>query len=144
MLISIFNCNVFFTNKKIQLKKWLEITNIPYIDNNFVPSLQDGWLSGLIDAEGCFNITPFKRKAMTLGYKVKFRFKIDQSESLNEMIILKDILHLILTHRKFKKGAIGSMHRIETSSFNKLLLVINYINTFPLKTKKKQSFDKWL
>lgn len=84
---------------------------------------------------------------MTLGYQVKLRFMIDQSESLNDMIILKEILNLILTHRKLKKGAhvlAGNMHRIETSSFNKLPLIINYINLFNLKTKKKESFDKWL
>lgn len=77
-----------------------------------MPSLKDGWISGFIDAEGCFNVTLFKRKAMTLGYQVKLRFMIDQSESLNDMIILKEILHLILTHRKLKKGAVGNMHRI--------------------------------
>ena len=59
-------------------------------------------------------------------------------------MILKNILSLILTHRKLKKGAIGHMHRIETSSFNKLPLIINYINTFNLKTKKEESFNKWL
>jgi len=144
VLISIFNGNIFLNKRKIQLNKWLEITNTSQIDNKYVPSLQDGWISGLIDAEGCFNITLFKRKAMALGYQVKLRFMIDQSYSLNEMIYLKQVLNLILTHRKLKKGAIGNMHRIETSSFNKLPLIINYINTFNLKTKKRESFDKWL
>ena len=144
VLISIFNGNIFLEKRKIQLKKWLDVTNISYIDNNFIPSLEDGWISGLIDAEGCFNVTLFKRKTMTLGYKVKLRFMIDQSESLNNMIILKEILHLILTHRTLKKGAVGNMHRIETSSFNKLPLIINYLSLFTLKTKKKESFDKWL
>lgn len=81
---------------------------------------------------------------MTLGYQVKLRFMVDQSESLNEMIILKSTLNLILTNRKLKKGAIDNMHRIETSSFNKLPLIINYLNAFHLKTKKKESFYKWL
>ena len=144
VLISIFNGNLFLNKRKIQLKKWLDITNTPINNNKFVPSLKDGWISGLIDAEGCFNITLFKRKAMILGYQVKLRFMIDQSESLNDMIVLKEILNLILTHRKLKKGAIGNMHRIETSSFNKLPLIINYINFFNLKTKKKESFDKWV
>lgn len=144
VLISIFNGNLFLNKRKKQLNKWLDLTNTPVIDNKFLPSLKDGWISGLIDAEGCFNITLFKRKAMTLGYKVKLRFMIDKSESLNDMIVLKEILNLILTHRKLKKGGIGNMHRIETSSFNKLPLIINYINLFNLKTQKKESFDKWL
>lgn len=144
VLISIFNGNLFLNKRKVQLEKWLNITNTSISNNKFVPSLKDGWISGLIDAEGCFNITLFKRKAMSLGYQVKLRFMIDQSESLNDMIVLKEILNLILTHRKLKKDAIGSMHRIETSSFNRLPLIINYMNLFNLKTKKKESFDKWL
>lgn len=50
VLISIFNGNVFLKKRKIQLKKWLDITNISYIDNNFVPYLQDGWIPGFIYA----------------------------------------------------------------------------------------------
>jgi hypothetical protein len=144
VLISIFNGNIFLDKRKTQLKKWLNAMDISYINSNFVPCLHDGWISGFVDAEGCFNVTLFRRKEMTLGYQVKLRFMIDQSESLDNMRTLKDILSLILTNRKLKKGAIGNMHRIETSSFNKLPLIINYIITFPLKTKKKESFDKWL
>lgn len=48
VLISIFNGNLFLTKRKIQLNKWLEITNIPKISNNFIPFLQDGWLSGFV------------------------------------------------------------------------------------------------
>nr|GEV05605.1 cytochrome oxidase subunit 1, mitochondrial [Tanacetum cinerariifolium] len=55
------------------------------------------------DAEGCFNVTLFKRKAMALGYQVKLRFMIDQKDSLDNMDFMKDQLNLFLTHRKLKK-----------------------------------------
>ena len=144
ILISIFNGNLFLEKRKIQFNKWLDITGISYINNTFIPSLKDGWISGFIDAEGCFNVTLFKRKMMTLGYQVKLRFMIDQSESLNGMTVLKETFNLSLTNRKLKIGALGNMHRIETNSFKRLPLIINYINSFNLKTKKKESFDKWL
>jgi hypothetical protein len=101
-------------------------------------------LSGFIDAEGCFNVTLFKRKAMTLGYQVKWRFMIDQKNSLDIMNFMKDELNLFLTHRKLKKGTIGTMHRIESNSFVKVPLIIWYINRFRLKTKKQDSFNKWV
>lgn len=65
--------------------------------------MNNSWLSGFIDAEGCFNVTLFKRNAITLGYQVKLRFMIDQKDNLDNMIFIKDQLNLLLTHRKLKK-----------------------------------------
>jgi len=79
---------------------------------------------------------------MTLGYQVKLRFMIDQKNSLVNMLFIKDQLNLFLTHRKLKKGTIGTMHRIESNSFVKVPLIIEYINRFKLKSKKQESFDK--
>ena len=124
------------------MKNWLDIFNIDELNYNVKPSLDDAWISGFVDAEGCFNSSIFKRKAMTLGYQVKLRFMIDQKDSLNDMLYLKDVLNLFLTHRKSKEK-IENMHRIESNSFVKISLIINYLNTFELKTKKKESFFKW-
>jgi hypothetical protein len=79
---------------------------------------------------------------MALGYQVKLRFMIDQKDSLDNMNFIKDQLNLFLTHRKLKKGISGTMHRIESNSFVKVPLIIEYITRFRLKTKKKDSFDK--
>jgi hypothetical protein len=79
---------------------------------------------------------------MVLGYQVKLRFMIDQLGEFKAMSLLKDILNLFLTRRILKKGEVSQMYRIETNSFIKLPLIINYINNFNLKTKKKLSFDK--
>jgi hypothetical protein len=79
---------------------------------------------------------------MTLGYQVKLRFMIDQKDSLNTMLFIKDLLNLFLTHRKLKKGMIGTMHRIESNSFVKAPLIIKYLSCNRLKTKKQESFNK--
>jgi LAGLIDADG endonuclease len=143
LLISLFNGNLVLDKRKAQVKKWLDIINIEEKYNNVLPLLNNSWLSGFIDAEGCFNVTLFKRKAMALGYQVKLRFMIDQKDSLNNMLFIKDQLNLFLTHRKLKKGTIGTMHRIESNSFIKVPLIIEYLNKFRLKSKKQESFTKW-
>jgi hypothetical protein len=79
---------------------------------------------------------------MILGYQVKLRFMIDQKDSLNSILFIKDQLNLFLTHRKLKKKDNGSMYRIESNSFIKVPLIIEYLNRFKLKSKKKESFDK--
>ena len=144
VLIALFNGNLVLDKRKVQVKKWLDTVNIEQKDNNVLPLLNNSWLSGFIDAEGCFNVTLFKRKSMTLGYQVKLRFMIDQKNSLVNMLFIKDQLNLFLTHRKLKKGTIGTMHRIESNSFVKVPLIIEYINRFKLKSKKQESFDKWV
>jgi hypothetical protein len=78
---------------------------------------------------------------MTLGYQVKLRFMIDQKDNLDTMLFIKNQLNLFLTHRK-QKGLNGYMYRIESNSFLKVPLIIQYLNKFRLKTKKQESFDK--
>ena len=144
VITALINGNLVLDKRKAQVKKWLDILNIEEKNNKVLPLIDNSWLSGFIDAEGCFNVTLLKRKAMTLGYQVKLRFMIDQKDSLDSMLFIKDQLNLFLTHRKLKKGAIGSMHRIESTSFVKVPLIIEYINRFRLKSKKQESFDKWV
>lgn len=137
MLIHIFNGNLFFNKRKKQLSKWLDIFNVNISKNEFVPTVNDAWLSGLIDAEGCFNVSLFKRKSMALGYQVKMRFMIDQKDSLKEMTYLKNILNLFLTYRT------DTMHRIESNSLLKVPITLKYIDVYNLKSKKKESYNKW-
>ena len=144
ILIALFNGNLVLDKRKVQVKKWLDIINIEQRNNNVLPLLNNSWLSGFIDAEGCFNVTLFKRKSMILGYQIKLRFMIDQKDSLGNMLFIKDQLNLFLTNRKLKKGSIGVMHRIESNSFIKVPLIIEYIHKFRLKSKKQESFDKWV
>ena len=62
------------------------------------------------------------------------------------MLFIRDQLNLFLTHRKLKGeiANLSSMHRIESNSFIKAPLIINYLNRYNLKTKKQQSFQKWV
>ena len=144
LLTALFNGNLVLDKRKVQLKKWLDCLNVVETDNKCLPLLNNYWISGFIDAEGCFSVSLFKRKAMTLGYQVKLRFMIDQKDSLENMIFIKNKLNLHLTHRKLKNNDTSSMHRIESNSLIKIPLIKKYLDTFPLKTKKRESFNKWV
>lgn len=146
ILTSLFNGNLVLSKRKVQLKRWLDVQNLTEVNRNIIPTLLDGWLSGLIDAEGCFNVTLFKREAMALGYQVKLRFMIDQKDSLDTMLIIKELWGMILTQRKLKNNDINSkiLHRVEINSFIKVQRIIDYLNKFGLKTKKQESFNKWV
>lgn len=143
-LAYLFNGNLVLDKRKIQLNKWLDLLSITSITSNVLPLLSNAWLSGFIDAEGCFNVTLFKRKAMALGYQVKLRFMIDQKDSLNTLLFIKNQWDMILSPRKLAGGDSISMHRVETNSFVRVKPIIEYLSIFRLKTKKQISFDKWV
>jgi len=144
ILIALFNGNLVLEKRKIQLKRWLIAKNIPEIITNVLPLLSNGWLSGFIVAEGCFNVTLFKRESMTLGFQVKMRFMIDQKDGYETLVFIKNQWDMILSNRKLKGGILGNMHRVETNSFIRIKPIIEYLRVWRLKTKKQISFDKWV
>jgi hypothetical protein len=69
---------------------------------------------------------------------------IDQKDSLDTLLFIKNQWNMILSHRKLKNNDTSSMLRVETNSFVKIPPIIEYLNRFRLKTKKQESFDKWV
>jgi hypothetical protein len=97
------------------------------------------WLSGFIDAEGCFSINRSMDKRYSLGYRVRCRFLIDQKD---EKAILEEI------RKEFQAGYVllrkGAnvpelMYRYECTSIKDLYVVKNYLTRFPLLSRKKIS-----
>jgi hypothetical protein len=146
-LIDIFNGNLCSINKKKQFKSWLTTFNKQYNENkklivkNIKPSLQIAWLSGFIDAEG------------HLGGRIKYckTSKLRKAPHLSltigqkEQYILSDIRELFVKNNKcisYDKSWEG--WRLHISSFKTLNVVINYLNNFELKTKKKFAFIRFV
>ena len=103
-------------------------------------TLQDAWLSGFTDAEGCFNVSITSNARYALGHVVKMRFLLDQKDS--------SILHIIRDLFGFGKVTLRSqtdeVYRYTATGFKSMNDVISYFKAFPLLTKKAFSFEKWL
>lgn len=146
-LIDIFNGNLCSLHKKEQFKNWLDTFNKQYnenkkvIDKNIKPSLQTGWLSGFIDAEGHLGGRIKYCKTSKLRKAPHLALTIGQKEQF----ILSDIRVLFVKNNKcisYDKSWNG--WRLYISSFKTLSIVINYLNNFELKTKKKVAFNKFV
>lgn len=69
LLAHLFNGNLVIDRRISQLKYWLDIfKDIELKPTPKVPSLNNAWLSGFTDAEGCFNIKIEKRSNTVTGY----------------------------------------------------------------------------
>ena len=53
-LALLFNGNLLLSHRKTQLERWLHVFNIDINKSSPSISLNDSWLSGFTDAEGCF------------------------------------------------------------------------------------------
>ena len=146
-IISIFNGNLITKAKILQFKLFLQAFNEKYnTDICFIysinkVSLDNAWLSGFTDAcaegNGCFTFSAFLNKR-TNRHIVTVRYIISQKQDIEFSNYLATVINGYVTYLKSYDG----YNTIVNSS--KLSIIIKYIDSFPLKTKKHISYIRWL
>nr|QCQ69105.1 LAGLIDADG endonuclease [Powellomyces hirtus] len=151
LLILLLNGNLVVPYRITQLDKAVKALNstlsnpksrnygliepVVLIDRPLLPSLNDSWLRGFTDGEGCFNVEIRK-------YDVRLRFLLDQNDFEEAFKLIRDMF-----------GGKGSLYlrsvknktwRLQISDLDCLANVIEYYTHFPLRTKKNLSFQKWV
>lgn len=148
LLAFLFNGNLALTHKIQQLSFWVKVLNKKFGENTIVLinkavyiTLQDAWLSGFTDAEGCFNVSITLNTRYILGHIIKMRFMLDQK---NEAIlnIIKDLFGFGKVTLRSKTRT-NDVYKYTATGFKSMNDIITYFNLFPLLTKKALSFDKW-
>ena len=141
-LIKIFNGNILTKLKKNQFKLWVEgfinkyNLDIDYIESIQKISLYNGWLSGFTDAEGCFTCSVLISKQDKIIVTV--RYIISQKDDIE---FSKTVAVLLNGYITFIKSYNGYNTVVNFGNLNKIL---NYLNNYPLKTKKLISYRRWL
>lgn len=157
ILATLFNGRFASENKIGQLGNWLKVLNkksevITYNPHPFKPTLSDGWLSGFTDAEGCFYVSIVKQKAkLTIisskgeeeevektYSRVRIRFNLDQKD---EPLLLH--IKSLFGFGSVNKTSDPGVFKYSNGSFKANSITVNYFETFPLKTKKQASYQKW-
>ena len=145
ILCLLFNGNLVFANRIAQLAKWIEYLNDPkrktpsmYTPINpltapCLPTLDDAWLAGFTDAEGCFNIYLAKSKVARL------RFILDQKDGQIQLGWIRDLFGFGNVRARS-----STIYRFVVSDIKGQVYVCDYFRKFPLKTKKQTSFKLWL
>jgi hypothetical protein len=146
-LISIFNGNLVLYKTNSRFVSWLNARNtycnekIQYSNKNELLSFKDNaWLSGFIDAEGCFNSLRKKNLKCKIGFTVNLRFIVDQK---SEISILKKIQFFLQSGNIQKRLKIENMYRIVISHRKSHEILIQYLNRYPLRTIKKVSYFRF-
>lgn len=144
-LINIFNGNIITKYKNNQFLLWLEgynkkyNENIKFIEPKFgapLVNLNNAWLSGFTDAEGCFTCSVLTSKEGRTSVTV--RYVVSQKDDKEFSQDLANLINGYITHIKSYNGYNTVVN------FSKLNIILNYLKTYPLKTKKLISYHRWL
>lgn len=111
--------------------------NVQLINNSQPITINNGWLAGFTDAEGCFTASVMEQKILPVRYKVSVRYILAQRSAEAE---LKQLAPLLDAKVSFQKSYAGHSLVI---SFGYLKKILNYFTKFPLKTKKRLSLYKF-
>ena len=115
--------------------KYLRERNNKYIVNNTFLFIKDDnyfkeWVSGFIEAEGCFSIRKNNYHSFSISQK-------------NEVELIKSIKTYFEIQSKVRKIKGNDIWSIETYRKSTLLSIINHCQEFPLLGEKLLSFDKF-
>ena len=140
LLFQLFNGNLHIKHRIDQLEEWAKLFNGQNKDNHLEViaepvklSLNNSWLSGFVDAEGCFNVYVYKNiKSLSL------RFIVDQQEGLS---IFNELRFILGTGSIYARK--NNNYRFAVTKLDKLALVVEYFNVYILRTKKQLAFEKW-
>lgn len=146
LLAFLFNGNLAISHRIQQLTLWIKALNysfgantIKLINNAVRVTLEDAWLSGFTDAQGCFNVSITSNTRYALGHVIKIRYILDKKDDY----ILQIIRDLFGFGKVTLRSATNGVYRYTATGFKSMNDVIYYFKVFPLLTKKALSFKKW-
>ena len=154
-LIFLFNGNLLLDKTNNRFCSWLSARNqysqqsVCFLEREKQKEFgNNGWLSGFIDAEGCFNGQRLKDKRYSLGFRVRLRFILDQKDEKGLLTSVSTFLqggHIGVRKPVFNesKERKGCMYRLSCTKACNHLLLMEYLRVYPLRTFKKVCFLRW-
>ncbi len=148
LICLLFNGNMVFPTRNARFLIFLASFNERSIKNKreiilplnttVLPSLNDAWISGITDGEGCFTCS-----ILSKGFR--FRYILTQKWEAN-VIVLEHIKNIF--NKVNAKGSLVPHHaeniwELRINGVKNCKEIFNYFDEFLLNTKKKKSFLKW-
>ncbi len=120
----------------------LNLTKLPLNTESFK---NDGWLSGFIEADGHFSV----RTTMTGKYpKIECKFELSQRQNdhlgFSHEIFLANIAKFLnVSLKNIRENTPNPQYRIRTMSLETNLILVNYLNEYPLFGSKFLDYHNW-
>lgn len=149
-IMALFNSNLVLPKRRRQFANWVkEAASIHHPsfalkqqEDGPVVSLNTGWLSGFIDAEGCF----YAHVTTRCGSKQpRFlqKMHITQKDVCGDKKVLSRIGELLQSNAKLSQANKRNGYRIEVSSLTSHKILVDYLIRFPLYQKAVSGRRWW-
>lgn len=154
-LISLFSGNLVLPKRVSKFYRWVKrardlgicsqevLESVKQKSHPVSFSLEDAWLSGLIESEGYFYANFRTKTPPSQIPKLGQKFHITQQDLEGERAVLEKIGILFQSAAKVSTAKQPNVYRLEMCSLKSARLVIEYLERFPLKGKKHIAFKKW-
>jgi len=130
----------FHTNSKLfihQDKADTKNLSLLQVNNTMIKPLLNPWfITGFIDAEGCFGLYLYKNTAMKSGWNVFLDFKITLHKKDEDL--LNKILNYFCVGSVFKHGEFTKQYGLK--SIKDMQIIIAHFDKFPLLTQKVKDY----
>ena len=144
-LIEIFNGNLVLDKTQKRFENYLKVYNtqastkeIPLSEKRHIPTLNDHWLSGFIDAEGSFSGIIRKDPVGGDPLAVKIRVSLVQKDEPGTMHYLAKLLGASFSDYKSNNTT-----RVFIDSIKSRNKLIRYLNAHPLHSSKNVAFTRF-
>lgn len=142
LLVALFNGNIVFPMKQASFFLFLQafnnrsnVTAVTFISRLVKPTLEDFWLCGITDAEGCFTCS-------LLGNSKAYRFRYILAQqggiNLSVLIYLTTLIGGVV-----RPHSAQGVNELTVNGVRNIMPVFEYFDTHPLLTKKAKSYSIW-
>jgi hypothetical protein len=106
------------------------------VADNQQERLNNYWISGFVDGEGCFFIGINKNFKMKTSFQILPEFRLVQHQrDINLLHAIKNYLNIGVVRRNH-----GERYELRVRKLSELKKLINFFNKYPLKSKKQLDF----
>lgn len=125
---------------KYSKKGILLFNTISFNPSTVKPSLEDSWVSGFVDSEGCFSVTIYSKNK---AYSIIFDLAQETSPSLHGESGLELLLNIFKVG-KIKKHNLGTnIYYYRVSGLSDTSQLFLYFDKHKLRSKKLKSYLLW-
>jgi cytochrome c oxidase subunit 1 len=150
LICKLFNGNMVFPTRNARFLSFLSIFNeklikkniepLTIIDSCVLPSLNDYWLSGITDGEGCFTSS-----ILSNSNTYRIRYILTQKWDANKHVLIH-ILSLFDTNKNIGSvvpHSIPLVWELRINGVKNCELLCSYFDKYNLQSNKNTSYIKW-
>ena len=148
LMLSLLNGNLLVPTKASQLKAAITTFNVWVNTGSLIlapmvvkacgvlPSLANSWFAGFTDAEGCFSCSFL---GTSNGFRI--RYLIAQAHWINKPLL--DSFIVLFGAGVVRPHSVAGVYEYCISGYANTISCFAYFDTYPLRTRKAQSYAKW-